>query len=135
MVAPVLSNKIRKYRSRIATIWYQDNILYIKVLSGAELALDDAIESIRLARKIIGSAQFCLCIDIRNMRSINHDARSYFSNNIKGTQILSVGLIADTPLSCIIANFFLGFNKPEKPLRIFKCLSSAEAWLASFSIK
>jgi hypothetical protein len=132
MAALLLSNKDRKYRTRIAHIWFQNSILCIKVLPGAELVMEDAVKSINLVKKITRGAQFCLCIDIRNMRSINHDARSHFSNNIKDSGILAIGLIADTPLSCIIANFFLGFNKPTKPLRIFNCGQSAEAWLRGF---
>ena len=45
---------------------------------------------------------------------------------------LAVALVIDSPLSRVLGNFFLGFNRPETPARLFTSVDEARAWLNTF---
>jgi hypothetical protein len=58
---------------------------------------------------------------------ISQDARKFFSNC--EAIFDKVAVIASGPLQILVANFFLGINKPKMPLRLFKTEEKAIEWL------
>lgn len=42
-----------------------------------------------------------------------------------------VALVAKSPVERMIANFFLGLNKPQVPVRMFTDPDKARAWLGA----
>ena len=47
----------------------------------------------------------------------------------------AVALLVGSPLSRAIGNFYLGFNRPTVPTRIFNAEAAALEWLQTFSSK
>jgi hypothetical protein len=48
---------------------------------------------------------------------------------------VAVALVTSSPLSRVLGNFFLGFNKPQTPARLFASIDDAEVWLRSFIVQ
>jgi len=120
------------FETRTGKTWLrEDGILMVVVKHQAEIELEDAKSDIELGKKLTKGKIVGLCINMRQMRSIDREARSYYSssgdNNTK-----AIGLIVDSFLSRVIANFFVGINKPKRPIKLFTSEEKAIEWLKRF---
>ena len=50
----------------------------------------------------------------------------------RGRVSAAVALLIGSPMSRVIGNFYLGFNRPQTPTRLFTDTDEAEAWLRTF---
>lgn len=119
-------------RTRTCSLWL-DRIVYGRFHDGAEVTLSDAKENIAVTARLTRGRRALLMIDLRPCRSQSSEARNYFAGP-EATQVsLAVALIIGSPISRVIGNFFLGFNRPEVPTRLFTSENEAEGWLNTFS--
>ena len=66
------------------------------------------------------------------MRSQSAEARALLAGPTATAVSLAVALVVESPLSTVLGNFYLGFNRPETPTRLFTSVAEAEDWLATF---
>jgi hypothetical protein len=89
----------------------------------------DAQEKIR---DKIGVRQTRAVIDMRRVRAISREAREYYANERTASIQQATALLVGSKLTQVIANFFMGLNKPVSPTRMFTNPDEALAWLATF---
>jgi hypothetical protein len=65
----------------------------------------------------------------RNVRRLTHQARSLFADSNQNSRTAKVAIVVESPLSRVIANFFLGLNRPDFPTRLFNDEAEAREWL------
>lgn len=114
------------------TCWlWRERWLRARFRPGAEVDLADARENVAVARRLSAGDRLPILVDLRDIRSQTAEARAHFS----GPEGVAVGgavaLVVASPLSRAIGNFYLGFNRPTVPTRIFSDVSLAETWLAT----
>jgi hypothetical protein len=68
-------------------------------------------------------------MDIRNARSLSREARAFYDSAEVAEVFSATALLVSSPLSRAIGNFFLGFNRPAMPTRLFESEGEALAWL------
>jgi hypothetical protein len=68
-------------------------------------------------------------MDIRNARSLSREARAFYASAEVAEVFSATALVVSSPLSRAIGNFFLGFNRPAMPTRLFESEAEALAWL------
>lgn len=68
-------------------------------------------------------------VDLRAVRSQSAEARAYLAGPEATKVSAAVALLVASPLSRAIGNFYLGFNRPEVPTRLFTDEIEAERWL------
>jgi len=68
--------------------------------------------------------------DIRAMQSIDRAARAYYSS--VQSSVVALALLVESPVSQVIANFFMGLNKVPVPTRLFTSEAEAVTWLGKF---
>jgi len=127
-VTEIRENKIITGTS---TAIYSDHILFIEITKGANITLKDAQEHVSLWRDLeetLDDERFSIIIDLHNMKSIERDARNFYSQS-SSKNAVGVALITSTPLSNVIANFFIGLNNPAKPIKLFSNKNDAIQWL------
>jgi hypothetical protein len=98
----------------------------------AEVTLDDARENLAAAAGLTGGQRSPVLVDLRPIRSQTAEARAYFAGPAATAITLAVALVIESPLSRVLGNFFLGFNRPETPARLFTSVDEARAWLTTF---
>ncbi len=118
-------------KTRTCVLW-ADTIVRGRFLDGAEVTGDDAAENIAVTTRLTGGRRFPVLVDLRAVRSQSADARAYLAGPEALRVTLAVALIIGSPLSRMIGNFYLGFNKPPVPTRLFTSVSEAEGWLSTF---
>jgi len=71
-------------------------------------------------------------IDMRRVHAISREAREYYANERTASIQRATALLVGSKLTQVIANFFMGLNKPVSPTRMFTNPDKALAWLATF---
>jgi hypothetical protein len=69
--------------------------------------------------------------DIRTLRGVSLGVRTHMSTERAGRYLSRVALVADSPLTRTIGNFFMRLNRPPFPVRIFDGEAEAMRWLAA----
>ncbi len=106
-----------------------DGVLRITYESGAVVDLDEARRHAEVSLELSGGYPRPALVDIRQMRSITRDARTYFAGEENARAISRCALLVGSPISVLIGNFFMGLNKPKMPTRLFTSEDDALAWL------
>ncbi len=118
-------------RTRTCTLWY-DRLFYGVFHEGAEVTGDDARENLAVIFDIVKGHRAPVMVDLRAIRSQSADARATFAGHEATRATLAVALLIDSTISRVIGNFYLGFNRPQTPTRLFTSVSEADAWLSTF---
>lgn len=80
--------------------------------------------------QLTGGRRSPLLVDARGIGSMDRPARREFVR--RGDLVSAVALVVDTPLSRMMANFFLTVSKPVAPTRLFDDEVYALGWLREF---
>jgi hypothetical protein len=76
--------------------------------------------------------KFLALVDIRNISMISHSARNLASSNQTAKISQAIAIVASSPATKLIANFFIRFHRPLVPTKIFTSPQEAKAWLLTF---
>jgi hypothetical protein len=128
-----MTMKDEMIETRTQKIWLgEDGILYTKVLPGAELTLVEAQRITEAEFKLAGGQKRPMLVDIRQVKSITREAREHFAGESVRRFVSAVALCIQSPLSQVIGNFFMGYNKPLFPTKLFTSEGEAIDWLRGF---
>ena len=120
-------------KTPISKMWLnEDGIIHEKVNAGSIIELNDAMEEIAAYSALCHDMKRPLFVDIREAKSVSGEARSHLAGEDGAKAISATALLIDSPLSRIMGNFFLGFNKPSYPVKLFSSERRALKWLRGF---
>lgn len=126
MIVPETSIDLRCYNTWMG----DDGIARTKVKEGSEIVLDDAIANSK-AINSFSADSYTMIVDTTLAKSISKEARDYFSMKGRKSKVIAFAILINSPLSKIIANFFMGLNKPRVPVRLFTKEEDAIIWCKS----
>jgi hypothetical protein len=112
-------------------LWVDGGLVHGRFLPGAEVCADDARENVAVTRELTAGQRRPVLVDLRAVRSQTAEARAYLAGPEATRVSLAVALLIASPLSRAIGNFYLGFNRPEVPTRLFTDEAAALLWLAA----
>ncbi len=116
-------------RTRTCALWF-DGVVRGRFHPGVEVELADAVENVAATARLTGGRAMPALIDLRALRAQSAEARAYLAGP-EATQVANaVALLISSPLSRMLGNFYLGFNRPEVPTRLFTAEGEARTWLA-----
>ena len=110
----------------------EDGIVDATLKRMVELTLADAEEAVEAIRTLSGERRRPVLVDLRKAKGMSREARVFFSGPVTATVESAAGLVVTSPLTRMIANFFMGLNKPLFPTRMFNTEEDAMAWLRTF---
>jgi len=123
----------QEYVTRTAKIWLDDEGIVRKIfLEGAQETLKDALESGDVIVSLCENRKRPLLVDFSPIRSMDAEARAYYSGQEVGPAISAVAGVTKSRFAKVLGNFFMGFNKPPTPGRLFNTQEEALAWLKTF---
>ena len=106
----------------------QDGIVWLIWLPNAEVTLAAAKESVAAIATLTQGKSSPLLVDMRTVRFTDLEARAYYSGP-RNTATKAIALLVGSPVSRVIADFFLRINKPSIPTRMFTSEAEALEWL------
>jgi len=112
-----------------------DGIARTKVKKGSEVKLEHAQENSVVVNGFYVDSKFPLLIDARGIKSMEREARTFFTTNGRNTNTLAFAIIIDSSVSKAVGNFFLAISKPVIPTRLFLNEDTALEWLQKFRNK
>ena len=107
----------------IATIRYKAGAIITEAVARSNTAHVIALTSGKRA---------VLLADIRQMKSISREARVYFGNS--SGSFAAIALLAGSPRTQVIANFFIGLSRPKVPTQMFTDEEKALVWLRRHAV-
>lgn len=111
-----------------------DMVARVTIFPGAIQTLADAKENVQALETLSQGRPFRAITDIREMRYQDSEARAYYSHPSHTQSLVAVAILVGSPMSRLIGNFFMGFNKSSTPTRLFTSEAEALAWLKEFPL-
>lgn len=119
--------------TRTARLWLGDDGILRKVfLPNAQETLQDALESEEVIRKLSGNQKRPILVDFTALRSMDVEARDYYVSERAGSLLKACGGVTQSMIGRVISNFFIGFNKPPTPVKLFATEQESLEWLKQF---
>jgi len=113
--------------------WEEENIIcYIYKKPVLDLQMAKLAVETRL--RVTNETPCLLVTDLTNIRSTTKEAREYYIANNPKNLVRAVALITPSVVSKIIANFFINFNKPSMPIKMFTHIEKAIDWLIDLNL-
>ncbi len=118
---------------RTHLIWLgDDGIVRAKVKPHVKITLDDAKICIRAISEVCGGKQTPALVDMTDLVEMEREVRLFFAGEETARVETAAALLINSPVARAIGNFFMGFNKPILPVRLFTSEAEALAWLKGF---
>ena len=109
-----------------------EGILRIKVIEGAHMTVAALEEDARLNIELTGDKKALALYDARGFFTIEPKAREYLKSGIIDPTRIATAVLTNRLAVRILANFFMRFNKPKTPMKMFSHEEAALKWLRSF---
>jgi predicted ATPase len=108
-----------------------DGVATIRYKAGAIITEEMARKTVRELMSLTSGKRIALLADIRQQKSITREARVFYGNATQAYAALA--LLAGSPATRVIANFFIGLSHPKVPTQIFTDEEKAVAWLRHYT--
>ena len=112
-------------------LWDEENILCI-LFKKPVVDLELAKMSVSLRLKATNCSPCKLYLDPKNVKSMTKEARDYYTSDEAMQLADAAAVLSTSMITKLIATFFLSFNKPPKPFKIFTSKEKAFEWLKGF---
>lgn len=122
----------KEIRSPYHKIHFLDNGIIKLIPITSDESLDKAKNVLAEIKKIAGCIKHPLIVDVRHNISISREARQFYSGKEFADIVTSLALIVESPISKVLANFFLFMNKPPYSTRLFTNEDEAIEWLKDY---
>lgn len=125
--------QIEQIETSAALYYIEDDIVYMRGKPDADFTLDAAIEGVNARRKLQQGKKMLVLIDTRKVFQVSKETREYGASKEVSELSAAMAILAGSSLAAtIIGNFFIKFNKPFSPTKMFKKEENAIKWLNSF---
>ncbi len=108
-------------------------IIHIHLKAGCDIELSDAVLIVEAMGKLGGGKKYPVLIDAGEFCSLDKETR-IFSAAVESNIFTLADAIAYCNLAQkLLADFYLKYNKPTVPTRIFSTKEEALTWLKTFN--
>lgn len=117
----------------VAELFVEDDILFMRAKPDADFDLEATMELVGVRKEIQSGKKMKVLMDTRKMFQVTKDAREYGARKEVTELSSAMAILAGTSLAAtLVGNFFIRFNKPKTPTKMFKKEENALKWLNSF---
>jgi hypothetical protein len=108
-------------------------IVHAVIKPGVDETLDDARENVAASARMFGGTPQAILIDSRGLRSQTREARAHYTAQAAGQTISAAAILVASPLTRIIANFYMGLGRGAFPTKTFTSEAEAIFWLRRYA--
>lgn len=125
---------MNRIKTRVAEFTYleEERILYVKILEGSDIELADSIENFQATLHLTKGKKYLKLVDTRPTYTATKEVREFAAKNKEHDGRIAEALLVRSTASQLLANFYINFNKPTIPTKMFSSESKALEWLQSF---
>jgi hypothetical protein len=133
--SPPVSEQPRIVASRespwFTVVLREDGILAYYPIAGLVLTHPIALKVIEIGLQIVDGPKPTLVL-MQDMARVDRDARAFFASEDYSHLCSQTALVVGSPVSRVIANFFVGLNRPRYPVKTFDDCKPAVEWLRGY---
>lgn len=107
----------------------EENLFRMKPFEAVELNVEDAQEMRSVFKELSKGQKYGILIDGTNFFTSTSDVRKLIANREYSAHRYATALVTNLLANRIFGNFFLSFNKPSSPTRIFNDEEQALNWI------
>jgi hypothetical protein len=108
----------------------KDNLLSLEIYENQIIEADDIHLIYEGYESLIGEKDYAVAVYANPFSSISDAAKQIAAKQYASEKRKKVALISNNLAHIIIVRFFILWNKPKTPIRIFKSEQKAFEWLA-----
>lgn len=109
-----------------------EGIMHVHIKAGNEIELDDAVLIVETIGKLGGEKKYPVFIDCEEFASVDKEARVFSASPESNIYTLADAIAYDSLAHKLIGNFYIKYNKPSVPTKIFPTKKEAMEWLKTF---
>jgi hypothetical protein len=109
-----------------------DGIMHIHIKEGNEMQLEDAIEAVETMGKLGNKQKFPVLIDCGPFATIDKDVRIFSASKEANIYTSADAVAYHSFAHKLLADFYVNYNKPSIPTKVFLDNISAIEWLKTF---
>jgi hypothetical protein len=114
---------------RISFVWRADNILHYQVSEGAHITMDDINASLEVVRGWGKDNKYLHLFEAGHNSSVDNEVREWAASPDQNQFTVADAILVRDRAQRLIANFYVRFNNPIKPTKVFTSQSEAINWL------
>lgn len=118
----------REFETMTLTL-YSNNIMHVLVKKDSLVSLQDAKEVIEWVGSIGGEKKYVNLMEAQPNSEVDADARAYIASENQNKYTIADGMVVESLAHRLLSNFYMKFNKPVKPTRVFTNREKAIQWL------
>lgn len=103
--------------------------LYIEIRDGQELDVEDIKALMAAKDELCGGKPHTTLFIAGNYSSLSQEARAFASTKEAYGAAIAKSIVANSLSTRLMGNFFIRFNNPPAPTRVFTTEEDAVAWL------
>jgi hypothetical protein len=111
---------------------YAPPVITLLFKEGAELEIEQVRELIKTAEKLSGNKPYLLFSDACVNLVITSEARKVAADPKEAPLLVANAVLVNNLGLSLTANFFMRFNKPRFPVKVFYDRAKAMEWLYKF---
>lgn len=117
------------YKNSYIKMWIQESILHVEFTPEVIIDLGIAKQIVKDRLNYTKGDYYPVVVDIQKIKSVDRAARSYFATEEASSSLKAAALLASSYVDKMIGTFFLTFNRPKVPIRLFTNKNEALKWL------
>lgn len=117
---------LKEYFGQLA---FKKSILYIRFLPEFEVTPKEVELIHQKGIDHFKENRYAIIVDFSNNASSTPEARAFGAVNKYIHQHIAYGVVATSLAEKLLVNFFIKFNKPNVPCRLFTTMQACENWI------
>ncbi|MCB0400929.1 MAG: STAS/SEC14 domain-containing protein [Flavobacteriales bacterium] len=115
--------------TRLGAHFISEGVLHIVFKKGVDVGLEDMQESKQARIELQQEKKMKVLVDATDLTFITDEARAFAAQKENAAMSEAMAIVSRSLPITILTNFFIKFNKPETPTRMFRDRNSALNWL------
>ena len=119
-----------------STITFEDNrIAHLHIKKGQIIDLDEVKEIFEVISQEAKGGLFRLMVSASEEATLSSKSREYASTKESSDVIVADAVVVENYSHEMTSNFFIRFNKPNRPTKLFKNVDEAKKWLLTHPVE
>lgn len=112
--------------------WLHEDGIIITVNDSAVHTLEDAIENMKISKRIGKGIPRPMLVDVTRVKSMGKDAREEYVKPESLEIVTAVALITNSTIGRMVGNLFINMTRHIVPIKLFNNAEKAKEWLLQF---
>lgn len=118
-----------------STITFEDNrIAHLHIKEGQTIEVDEVKKIFETITELAKGKLFRLMVSASEEATLSSESREYASTKESSDVLVADAVVVHSYSHEMTSNFFIRFNKPNRPTKLFKNIEDAQKWLLTYPV-